>query len=135
MSDGGDESIADLREVEAFAQRRRDYAWKQVRRYGWLDDGLVWVSGVAAGVAALAAALEAAPALTAIVAFASALSTAVAKPVRSKREHAVRSTAEYYDIAWWADQAAKNDPDPTRRWESLRALQRRVYELEKTAAP
>ena len=89
MSDREKDSVADLRKVEEFAKQRKAYAWRQVRRYGRLDDALPWFAGVAAGVAGITAAIEAPAAVTASVAFASALSTAVAKPVRDRRVHAV----------------------------------------------
>jgi hypothetical protein len=135
MDGSSDESADDLRRLGRSAVARGDFAWRQLRRYGSLDTGLMWLAGVAAGGAGVAAVLEAPPSVTAVVAFASALSTAVGKPVRSKREHAVLSAANYHDIAWKADQAAKNAPDRETRLKSLEELQQRWYELEKTAAP
>jgi hypothetical protein len=86
MSVPDDKIIADLRDVEAFAEERRRYAWKKLRTYGLLNGALLWVAGLAAGAAGITA-IEAPAVLTAAVAFASALSTAVVNPVRSKREH------------------------------------------------
>jgi hypothetical protein len=135
ISDIADETTADLRKLQESAQERADYAWRQLRKYGWLDDGFLWLSGLTAGAAGISAVLEAPSALTAVAAFASAVSTAVTKPVRSKREHAVSTAADYRDIAWRADQAAKNDPDRTARLNSLIALHERWHKLERSPAP
>ena len=72
MSDREKDSVADLRKVEEFAKQRKAYAWRQVRRYGRLDDALPWFAGVAAGVAGITAAIEAPAAVTASVACARA---------------------------------------------------------------
>jgi hypothetical protein len=135
MAGPDDDSGRDLERLEERATSRGDYAWGQMKKHARRENQLLWLSGLAAGGAGVLAVLAAPAALTAVVAFASAFSTALGRPTRAKHEHAVRTSAEYKDIAWRANQAAKNDPDRTTRLKSLNDLQTRMHELERSATP